>query len=354
MEYYRRHTAALREQAWALDPFERIERLQQFTFFSANLANFMPHMDYGQHIHLFREARLNQQLSHVDQRYFDRILPYRVAGWDSKLVGRLKSRPGIICTLHMGSYRLLNYLLAKEGVPFAVLMSSEASQRQGEGFRQLFDQVRRVHDGARLAIIEAESREGVWQMMRYLKAGYNLLVYADGYGGLQTDRHKLLGVPFLAQHLLVRQGVAFIAAKMRVPLYPMVSLRNQNGDISVLAEEPLDGADADSPSWPRLAMTWLFACFGRWIAQRPAQWENWFFMHQQIDLRQVAFPESLMATKEAEAWDTLPVPDTYGLYSAQGRHYLLRKLGYESYPIAETMFAQLRDTWRESQRVRLG
>ncbi|WP_257667201.1 hypothetical protein [Parapedobacter tibetensis] len=346
MDKYHNTRNRIEEAARLLDPFENFDRFQQFSVFSANIANFLPMLNYEHHLALFRRAYANQQLSLLDERYFDREVPVAVHGWDAQVISRLRAQPGIICTFHAGSYRLISYLLARQRIPFALLMAHRAHAKQGADFQRRFDDLRKRHGlSDALPIIDAEQPTAVWKITRLLKQGYHLLVYVDGYTGLPVAGNgKLQNIPFLGQHLYVRKGAAFLAHKLRVPLHPVFCMRLENGDIRVMADPSLGFPEAP----PQLAVEWaithIFCRFSNHLLHSPGQWENWFFLHHQVDHGQL-LGNGLGA--QAPVNDTqLPTPASHGLLSHNGKYFLLEKKGYKTFSIAKPVFEMLWGTWK--------
>lgn len=339
MDRYLADLATIRTQTDNLSPYHNLQRLTQFSFFGANMANFLPEVPYGKHLSYFKEASFHQQVSHLDQRYFTGELPFELVGWDAGLRHKLETEPGIICTLHMGSYRLINYLLANAGLSFSILMSRHTSARQGATFRQLFESLRGKHKTLDIQIIEAEDPGVVWKLSACLKRGMNILVYVDGDTGLPAQSHQLLKIPFLAQHLFVRKGVAFLADLLGKPLYPIICHRSDNNAVIVSAGSPIRLDTNRRGSGHELALTYLFAYFGSVIMRHPAQWENWFLLHHQIDVKHID------ADYTETPQECVPQRDEYGLVCSDKAYFLLRKKGYNSYRINQLMYEGLVEKW---------
>lgn len=351
MKYYQQRAEHIRHDAQQLDPFLTKDRLQRFSFFSANLTNFLPLMAPHRHGTLFREAYRNQQLCALDQRYFGRELPVPVAGWDSELTSRLREHPGLVCTLHAGSSRLLSYLMAKERLPFAVLLSTETCRQQGPDFRQLFRQLHSSSGLRELPLIDAEQPGAIWESLQLLRKGYNLLVYLDGDTGLPADRkRKLLRIPFLAQHFYVRKGVTFLARKLNRPLYPIGTFRQTDGSLQVVADDPIVAGDLPPQVFAPLVLSRMFSFFGNHLLHFPAQWENWFFLHRQLDHSGLLYPDTPPVQVLPEDSRALPDPLAYGLYYQGSRHFLLEKWGYRSYPVTGELYKLLWNYWQNDAK----
>jgi len=350
MENYLQIRQRLIRKALSMHVLDHLDRFSQFSFFSANLTNFMPWLAPAQHPVLFQEAFVNQQLSLLDDRYFTTGIPMPVHGWDSAIAPMLQDQPGIICTLHAGSYRILAYLLTVSRMPFAVLMAGKVANEQGAAFRARYAEWQERNGGAlTLPIIPAEEPRGLWQALRLLRQGYHLLVYLDGFTGLPTDRDKNMQcLPFLGQHLYVRRGAAWLAQQAHVPLYAINNIRQADGSLLMMADEPIHHMEVSRHGGEDLAMSRMFAFFSKQIIQAPAQWENWFFLHFQLDVNRMTRCEPLsILAREAEEPNGLPDWKHYGLYRDGKRHYLLEKKGYQSYEMERMYFNRLWRYWKK-------
>ncbi|WP_188507353.1 hypothetical protein [Parapedobacter pyrenivorans] len=347
MDKYRQTSQRIAEFANRLNPFETPDRLQQFSLFSANLTNFLPVLDYGCHLPLYRQAYINQQLSLLDERYFGSQLPVAINGWDDDVTERLRSHPGIICTFHAGSYRVINYLLAKNKLPFALLIAHRAFEQQGAKFKRLFRLLGNNH-GLRheLQLVDAEQRSTVWQLMRLLKRGYNIVLYLDGFTGLSVaDTAKLERLPFLGQHLFLRKGAAYLAQKLGVPLHPIYCTRSAEGAIQFTANPSFIPAMADSGIASEWALSKILDDFAGMLLHAPAQWENWFFLHHQFATQELRGPYILDDGNQAFAGNA-PEISEYGIVRNGRRFFLLKKRGYEMYSLPESAMQAILNVWK--------
>ncbi len=347
IQAYGEATERIRHAGSLLDPFATLERLKQFSFFSANLTNFLPLLDYSKHLHIYKDAYINQRLSLLDEQYFGEEVPLDVCGWEDSKIADLLDRPSIICTLHAGSYRYVTYLLTKSNVRFAVLISGQAVQKQGEGFKQRYaDWYQRRGTVAELPIIDAENPRAIWEMIRLVKSGYHVVVYLDGFTGLPTPQKELQRVPLFAQHIFVRKGVSFLAHKLGLPLVPILCLRSKNA-IEVVYDTPICPSSLPLEVFSSLALTRVFAFFANQLVLRPAQWENWFFLHHQLNTTALNKHMDTLFFEGMDEPETLPQPTHYGLYTHHDRFFLLEKWGYTSYELKQDYFDLIWSAWRQ-------
>src|SRR3546814_14815661 len=104
---YRRQYERLASQTDRLDPEASSTMQSLYTFFSANLLHYLPTIPEDQHLRYFRLCCRYQKLNLLDQQFFGPDFPLEIRGWDSDWAAGIRRQPGIICTMHSGSYRLL-------------------------------------------------------------------------------------------------------------------------------------------------------------------------------------------------------------------------------------------------------
>src|SRR3546814_661083 len=110
---------------------------RRFAIFSTNLGLMMPQIPVARHIELFKKTVRNQCWAKVEENFVS-VIDYSMQEAVAKAVAGLHSQPAVICTFHTGSYRLLGHVLAKMGVPFALLVASDIAVNQGDAFRQSY------------------------------------------------------------------------------------------------------------------------------------------------------------------------------------------------------------------------
>src|SRR5690606_2486951 len=123
-------------------------------------------------------------------------------------VDRLRRAPGIICTYHTGSYRLICRLLAAAEMSAALLLATDVLKVQGLDFLEIYRQAAGAHAGAELMLIDAERPTSLMAMARAAKRGLPILAYIDGNAGAgaASRSHNLAEISFLAGRMPVRQG----------------------------------------------------------------------------------------------------------------------------------------------------
>ncbi|SEK53679.1 lysophospholipid acyltransferase family protein [Parapedobacter koreensis] len=340
---YPQAVEAITKDTMAFNPFAHERGGRLFAFFTTNLANFLPDIPYERHVPLLREWVCNQWLGRLEQEYFAGKLPIAVAGWDEALVARIRHQPGIVCTMHTGSYRLPSYLLGHARIPFALVVSRQVVRTQGDAFRSLHKSLR-LPGKARMHIVEADSPGGVRAMAKLLKQGYQLLIYIDGdMGASPVEVGNLTPTPFLGRQLLVRRGVPFLSARLGVPIHPLLCFRRgQNECLEVIAPSPIVAGEGPTEDYIASATAAIYGTLAEQLRHRPAQWENWPYLH-----RVTAAPDDARFAEPPDVQTALSLltPVHYAVFAAQGKYYLIRKIGYKTVAIAKTLYDNLVEHW---------
>ncbi|MFB2117847.1 hypothetical protein [Parapedobacter sp. 2B3] len=308
---------------------QRIEL--EFAYFSANLHNLLPHVPRGDYLPLFNELQANRMLSDLDVRQAEAI---DVTGWDDNWVDELRHNPGIVCTFHTGSYRFLSLLLARAGVPFSLVVAGQAVSDEREAFLNRYlpvaDQLGFRPD---VSFIDAGQAGVLIRMMREAKRGRCLLVYLDGNSGAGTggvEAANTTTVPFCGGRLRARKGMAVLAYRLAIPIYPVLcqrafprlgpetSHRLSYGLLHAIRPFPGESESAFS----NRATTVLYHMLGQLAGRSPHEWEGWLNIHRQLLLQEAAPIGDRLAVEE------------WAIYRWGKRAFLLHRPSYSSYEVS--------------------
>ncbi len=268
----------------------------QFAFFSTNLHNLLPSLPRREYIPTFRRLHASLALSFMDIEHATCPDFMQIQGWDNAWAATLHERPGIICTFHTGAYRHLNYVLMQMGVPISIVMAGRAIR----GEQRLLDKlaVRMAESGQDqkpdVEFIDAELPHALFRMAKAAKHGRSLLVYIDGNTGAQGSAtadaaRNLLAIPFCGWQMNVRQGVAALAYRLQVPLYPIICERELGWGLHLshrltywhfnricpLPDEP-------QAAFAARATKRLYGLLEQFVAQKPDQWEGWLNLQHHL------------------------------------------------------------------------
>ena len=326
------------KRSFVADP----QYLNAFTFFSANLSHFMPTIPYENYQDIFKGAMLNRSWSGLDQQFFQVENPFTVHGWDADFAEQLKEKPGIICTFHTGSYRLINYLLHLSGVPLALLIGQYAHDNQREVFADLVGKAGQNTAAPAFSILNATDPKVLFKIKQRLQEGTSVLTYIDGYQGTHSlDSRNSLKVHFLAQHQLVKKGLPYIAYKFNVPIYPVICFREADDSLRLIRLEPIEKKEMDIALFAEYAVNKIYSAFAAFLQHYPAQWENWTTLHLSTN-RHDLFAAKM---RGASAYPTKPNQIQHGLLAIRQDYFLLDKFSYRASPISKHAFRNLYKEW---------
>ena len=337
----RREVIAPYESFKLEDASQRLER--QFAFASTNLYNLLPELRQRKYLDVFKQLHINRRLSFLDVEQAAMPGLLEITGWDEQWASSLRRQPGIVCTYHTGSYRLINYLLARAEVPISLVVSSEALRAEQQAMSNLYAAVgSQFGRHLNIELIDAEQPYAIISMTRAIKQGRSLVVYIDGNTGAangQKDRHNLLETDFCGKPMAARQGMAMVAHRLQIPIYPVICQRctahddglRLNNMIDYTVQTPITPFNnEDSQEFVARATRSLYGLLASFVAEKPAQWDGWLYLHHQLIL------------------DSKPVePDEYNAehwapFRIGSRAYLLHRPDYLCYRVH---WAHYRNWW---------
>jgi lauroyl/myristoyl acyltransferase len=311
----------------------------KFELVSAGLVNYLPAIDANEHASVYRQLLLHQQLSVLEQ-YEPAVLDKISCEGDAAAsLQYMKDRPSIVCTMHTGSYRVLNLYLLQQGISFALVAGSTVLEQEGNEFRKMY-RLLGEKENTELQLIDAEQSHAGLQMLRALKTGKSLVLYLDGHTGAGTKTNENVNscvVDFLNQQLYVRKGIAYLAHAAKVPVFPVACYRKSIEDIRLLFYAPVPVNELMSRDDFAITTTQqLYTLFGELIAGYPEQWEGWLTIHQHVKLINRVSVQGDPVSKKGE--NLVFASDRSGIFKTGGMPFLLDKHHYLFYPVDEALF----------------
>jgi len=313
-------------------------------FVSANLRNFIPQIDVGTHEMLFRHMLLQQKLSWLDLEFpaiFDHI-SYENSNIDA--FEFLKTQPSIICTFHLGSFRLINYVLGKNGINYTLMVSDAALKEHQHNYQKIYEQHNYYAEGEKFNIISAQSPHSGMQMLRELKKGKSLLVYIDGYSGAGNNtiqNENLLKINFLAESIYARKGIAYFSHLAKVPIVAVANYRKTKDDLCFKFFDPIfPNLTMDREIYATHTTQKIFDQFAELLLKYPEQWEAWLYLHSVIKPHE--FSEMRADGGADKNEDRLYFnKNKFGLFSINQEMFLFNKRNYNSFPLKEPIYSLL-------------
>lgn len=311
---------------------------RSYNVVSAALANFLPDIPFSKHEEIFRNVLLHRHLSTLEQGSEDLLNACTLEGFADGRLSFLKSGPCIICTFHLGSYRLLNLLLAKHNIPFALVVSENVVETQGKVFADLHQQFSQTD----MTLISAEAPGSALKMLKELKKGKNLLIYIDGNvgAGKQTiDNENSCSIPFLNQKIQARKGVGFLAHAAGVPVLPVICYRKSLHDVRLRFFNPVyPNKNEDRDTFAKALVKTLYDLFAPYARTYAEQWEAWLYLPK---VAQLVNPFPASTTPCPPPGKVLFNTHRFGLFKTPGKNYIFDKSSFVSYPINDVLYTML-------------
>lgn len=257
---------------------------------SNNLKTLLPQVPEDQQERFAKMVKFNQMWAAKDQGELDLIQSSIITDPNRVLDRARQGKSFIFCTFHLASYRLINTILGREKVPFALLTDQEFIETQGQKAIDTFRRAYEQHHGALkedLEILNAENDKVGLQLIRRVKAGKSIVVYLDGntgVGGFYRDPGALIKVPFFDQMLYARKGASFVSHVTDAPLVPVLGYRRDWLTREFVFLDQLQKEDCeDRESYCERTVRHLFSLLEQYLLKHPSQWEGWFYVHKFLE-----------------------------------------------------------------------
>ncbi len=340
-------------------------QLKDFVVMSANLQNFLPEVPASEYEEIYTNILLGRALLNEETHRTELI--DKVDTHQMEEVLTAKHLPAVFCTYHLGSYRSVIGLLARQGVPFVLIVDANTYHRQGAGIKRQVIQFHQAYgqEGTYFDMLNAELPNSAMTMLKYLREGISIVAYIDGNtggGGIfhKNDRFQLK-IPFLEQEIFSRKGIAAISWMSKCPIIPVISYyRKGNIRPNIVFYDPVFPDKWNKPPQtyiPEITKK-LYRILESHLIEYYDQWETWFYLHKYLDADSLSIdwagetPARPAGKKVSFSFNQVD----FDLFRMNADHYLFNKRTYQTYPIDEDLFEALRkvDAKGESQLLSAG
>jgi hypothetical protein len=317
----------------------------QFNLVSASLHNFIPDVPFSAHLNIYKNILLHKKLSILEQQAFSLLDNLKIESDIPDVYQFLKSRPTVICTFHIGSYRLINLLLTKYGVPFSLVIGKDIGAIEGSNFSSLFRSFCGSTSFNGFSIIDAEDSRSGLKMLKELKQGRTLVLYIDGNSGAgaeTTENENSCLIQFMQQQLHARKGISALSFIANVPIVTAVSYRVAWDDVRLRFFEPiLPDKMMDRETFAIETTQRIYDMAVPIIRANPEQWEGWLYIHHVARIKSIRLSENISETEFDSEQLLLFNSDQFGIFKAGNIAFLLRKNGYFFYEIDSATYTKL-------------
>lgn len=322
---------------------QSMESVNAYAYFSANLKHFMPLLDWDKHRLLYHQFREYNARNALDVQFMDGEFPLPIIGWEH-FRSKLEHQHGIVCTFHFGAYQLINHLLLRDEIKFALLVGDEVQSTWDRRYPNLMEQMEVGEREGRFKLLNASRPAALKGIFNLVKDGYQLVIYADGLTGAGTaDTKNLVEISFLGQQIYVPSGTATLAQRLQCPIYPLLAVRKESEIVLEIREPIVSASDLSRTDFVRVTTTALFGFLSKFLMHAPQQWTVW------TQLQRLLSPERGLICMDDLNHDT-PYPDSqqYGLIhqdTDDGKYFLMDKRNYQVYALKQKEYANLFNQW---------
>jgi lauroyl/myristoyl acyltransferase len=318
-------------------------------FVSANFLNFIPSLPIEEHEDAFKKIFVHQSLSVLDEQHIDVLdKNVEIEGMDNEGLEYLRNNPAIICTFHMGSSRLLNHYLAKNGVNLTLVLSDFSMKANGGFFNKMYEGYKKLSGFKedRISIISVDEPNAVRKMLGELKNGRKLLIYIDGNSGSgnkNIQNENSCEIDFLEESIYARAGVAYLSYLAQVPIVEAVSYRKNWEDIVLKFNKFIEpNRNVDRETYFQTTTEGIYKRFSEVLRQHPEQWEGWLNLHEVINPKAFKNTASVINNK-AELSEKQLILNKYnfGVFNIDDDHFLFDKKKYNSFKINRNIYKKL-------------
>jgi lipid A biosynthesis acyltransferase len=224
----------------------------------------------------------------------------RLTGWDIELIRSLlqRGRGLIISSFRFGAIRYIPIELALLGFPALEVVNAPGLRVMQAAFASLGacgkesvlcsngDADPRSENLHLLKTVNAEDARCTVELVDALKRREIIGMCIEGNTGSDgpwgdTSKTK---INFLDCRILVKNGVARLAAALRVPILPVMAVRDGDTSGSLFFSEPIippaSLKRSENEEFVRASMQSLYSRFESFVRRYPAQWEGWSAMHR--------------------------------------------------------------------------
>lgn len=224
----------------------------------------------------------------------------QLRGWDIELIRSLlqRGRGLIISSFRFGAIRYIPIELALLGFPALEVVNAPGLRVMKSAFASLGacgkesvlcsngDANPRAENLHLLKTVNAEDARCTVELVDALKRREIIGMCIEGNTGSDgpwgdTSKTK---INFLDCRILVKNGVARLAAALRVPILPVMAVRDGDTSGSLFFSEPIippaSLKRSENEEFVRASMQSLYSRFESFVRRYPAQWEGWSAMHR--------------------------------------------------------------------------
>ena len=249
----------------------------------------------------------------------------RLTGWDIGLIQSLlqRGRGLIISSFRFGAIRYIPIEMALLGFPVLEVVNAPGLRVMRMAFASLGDSGKeqvlccngesapRAENLHLLKTVNAEDERCTVDLVDALKRREIIGMCIEGNTGSDGpwgDTSKTR-INFLDHTILAKNGVARLAAALRVPILPVIAVRDGDASGSLFFSEPIIPPAglkrSENEEFVSASMQSLYSRFESYVRRYPAQWEGWSALHRWRVRDEVTANERVTSKADPQQIDAL-------------------------------------------------
>lgn len=323
-----------------IEKASRLETKNQ-AFFSANLMKFRSEIPLSDHYNAYLNLMTLRMILNSDAKDFRSYNELSVIN-PPKLDN---SKPSIICTYHLGSYRAILGYLVQNSVDIALVVDDIVFETQYDYIHNLISEIKKHFNATgKFKLINAEHSDIAVTLISAIKNKLHIVAFIDGNtgpGGFFKNSSILRPVKFLNTEILVRKGIPYVSFLTKAKILPVISYFPKSKETKTVIEflpsiDPSDNPSIHAYTDSAIAILWRHLEYK--IRSYYDQWEGWFYIHKYIN-----WGNSESQDDERETGTSEFIYDGYlrfnhvdfALFKFLDQYYILNKKSYRVSVVSE-------------------
>jgi len=324
------------------DTLETNGSMWTYLVISSNLANYLPHIDEGDHFKIIQDILFHKAVSSIDLSY-PHLLKDTQLNDASHIVSKSFKNAHIYVSYHAGCYNMFLRHIVEKDLPFCIVANQNYIKDHKNTVQKLY---KNIPDTTReeLQILPAEDPTLIRKLINNLKNGISVCIFIDGNTGTQknelSESKNVLKIDFLNHHIYARQGVGLLAYLSKAPIAIVTSKRNDNlkNEVHIKRLDTKDNIEKLTRNdFTALITKMIYGALEKYVLTQYNQWAGWLYIHTLFN--EPPEETSNSSTKIVNhRKDTFKTSSTIHLIKHKEHTFLVTKRNYEIKKINAALF----------------